>query len=41
MLSVFGYCVRAVVTNQVPVKNWASHIADMFAVNRLTLEIPA
>ena len=39
MLSKFGYYVQAAITRQGPVENWASHIADLFAVNRLTLEI--
>ena len=39
MLSLFGYYVQAAVTGQCPVEHWASHIADPFAVNGLTLEI--
>ena len=39
MLAKFSYYVRAAVTGQGPVENSASHIADPFAVNRLTLEI--
>ena len=38
MLSKFGYYEQAAVTGQGPVGNWASHIADPFAVNRLILE---
>ena len=38
MLSKFGYYVQPAVTTQGPVENWASHIADPFAVTRLTLE---
>ena len=39
MLFKFGYYVQAAVTGQGPVENRASHIANPFAVNRLTLEI--
>ena len=39
MFSKFGYYEQAAVTGQGRVENWASHIADPFAVNRLTLEI--
>ena len=39
MLFKFGYNVQVAVAGQGPVENWASHIADPFAVNRLTLEI--
>ena len=39
MLSLFGCCVQAAVTGQGPVEHWASHNADPFAVNGLTLEI--
>ena len=41
MLPMSGYHVHAAVTGQGRVENWASHIADPFAVNRLTLEIAA
>ena len=39
MLSKVGYYVQAPVTGQGLVENRASHIADPFAVNRLSLEI--
>ena len=39
MLSKFGYYEQAAVTCQGPVENRAFHIADLFAVNKLTLEI--
>ena len=38
MLCLFRYHVQATVTGQGPVEHWASHIADPFAVNGLTLE---
>ena len=38
MLSLFGNYVQAAVTGQGPVEHWASHNADPFAVNGLTLE---
>ena len=41
MFSMFGYCVRALVTGQGPVENWASHIADPFAVNGLPISYMA
>ena len=39
MLSMFGYFVQYDDISQAPVENWATHIADPFAVNGLTLEI--
>ena len=36
MFSMFGYYVQALVTSECPVEDWASHIADPFAVNGLT-----
>ena len=41
MLSMVGYFPQAVVIGQGLVENWASQIANPFAVNRLTLEIAA
>ena len=41
MFSMFGYYVRALVTGQGPVENWASHIADPFAVNGLSISYMA
>ena len=41
MLYMFGYRVHAAATGQGPVENWASHIAEPFAANRLTLGIAA
>ena len=38
-LSMIGYYVQAAADSQGLVENWASHIADPFAVNRVTLEI--
>jgi light-harvesting complex II chlorophyll a/b binding protein 2 len=37
MFSMFDYYVRALVTGQGPVENWASHIDDPFAVNGLSI----
>ena len=39
MLSKFGYYEQAAVIGEGPVEEWASNIADAFAVNRLILEI--
>ena len=41
MFSMFGYYVRALVTGQGSVENWASHIADPFAVNGLPMSYMA
>jgi len=41
MFSMFGYYVQALVTGQGPVENWASHIADPFAVNGLSISYMA
>ena len=41
VFSMFGYYIRALVTGQGPVENWASHIADPFAVNGLSISYMA
>ena len=41
VFSMFGYYVQALVTGQGPVENWASHIADPFAVNGLSISYMA
>ena len=41
MLSMLGYYVQALITGHGPVENWASHIADPFAMNGLSISYMA
>ena len=39
MLSKLGYYEQAAIIGHGPIENWASHIANPFALNRLILDI--